>query len=109
MRKFLVSTLFISLIVLTGCTKIVPYYKPEIQQGNIISQQQVDQLNVGMTRKQVIDILGNPVLKPAFYNDEIHYISTLKPGKGAMTARHLTVYFKHNKLIKMTGDYKFKQ
>jgi outer membrane protein assembly factor BamE len=107
MRKLALVSICLFVLGLTSCTSIVPYYKPEIQQGNVISQQQVNQLRRGMTQQAVIKILGNPVIKPAFNTNQLMYVNTVKPGRGPTTEQRLILHFKNNHLVSADGDFTF--
>ena len=98
--------LTILLIGLSSCTRLIPYYKPDIQQGNIITQTQVNQLKKGMTEKQVIAILGTPVAEKTFHNNQLIYINTNKPNRGPYTAKRLILQFYRGKLATGQGDFK---
>ena len=43
--------------------KMPKLYKVAIQQGNVITQEMVDKLKPGMTRRQVAFVMGEPVLR----------------------------------------------
>ena len=45
-------------------------HKVSVQQGNVITQEMVDQLKPGMTRSQIAFIMGEPILRSAF-NDSL--------------------------------------
>ena len=53
-------------------------YKVEIVQGNVISKEKLDQVKVGMSRSQVRDILGSPLLADAFHGDRWDYIFMIR-------------------------------
>jgi len=80
-------------------------YRVEVQQGNKISQEMINQLKPGMTRQQVTDLLGDTVLDNVFGDVKLTYVYTLKPGVGHFQRRKLELYFHNNKLVKYTGDY----
>ncbi len=46
---------------ITGCSILKPY-EAELGQGNFIREEQIDQLEVGQTPKQVLFLLGTPLL-----------------------------------------------
>ena len=107
MRKIIIISSFIILIIgLSSCTRIVPYYKPDIQQGNIITQVQVNKLKKGMSQKQVIALLGKPIVENAFYTDQLIYVNTNLPNRGKFTEERLVLHFKYHKLVSGKGDFK---
>ncbi len=78
-------------------------YRPDIQQGNFISQEMLSQLKVGQTRDQVKFILGTPLLQDVFHADRWDFPFYLARGNGEMTSSRVTVYFKDNKVDKFDG------
>ena len=79
-------------------------YRPNVQQGNWITQQQIAQLRPGMTREQVRFVLGTPTLTPVFHADRWDYPYFLKPGYGPTQERRFTVYFENDRLVRWEGD-----
>lgn len=72
-------------------------YRMAIQQGNYLDPAQIEQLQTGMTRSQVLFLLGTPMVPPAFDNDRWDYYYYLKgrPLKEPLEQR-LTVYFEND-------------
>ena len=81
-------------------------HKIGIQQGNVLTQEMVDRLRPGMTRRQVLYVLGQPVVANTFRDDVWNYVYTFKPGYGEMTTQHLNVYFDGDLLTSFSGDFK---
>lgn len=79
-------------------------YRPDVHQGNVITQEMVDQLRQGMTREQVRFMLGTPLLVDEFHTDRWDYPYYLNPRKGPVQSRHLTLFFKENKLDRFVSD-----
>ena len=48
-------------------------YRPDVQQGNVVTKDMVDQLRPGMTRDQVRFLLGTPMLTDVFHQDRWDY------------------------------------
>jgi outer membrane protein assembly factor BamE len=99
---------------LTGCatvadttrqvaSSIVPY-KIEIVQGNFVSREQVEALKPGMSRAQVREILGTPLLQSVFHADRWDYVFTMKRKGIDAQARQLTVYFEGDAMARAEGD-----
>jgi outer membrane protein assembly factor BamE len=78
-------------------------YRPDIQQGNFVSQEMLAQLKVGQTREQVKFILGTPLLTDAFHANRWDYPFYLARGNGELTKARVTVYFKDDKVEKFDG------
>jgi outer membrane protein assembly factor BamE len=79
-------------------------YKVEVVQGNFVSKEQVDALRPGMSRQQVRDILGTPLVSSVFHQDRWDYVFTIKRQGVQPQARRLAVYFKGNALERSEGD-----
>jgi len=78
-------------------------YRPDIQQGNFVSQEMIQQLKVGQTRDQVKFVLGTPLLQDAFHADRWDYPFYLARGNGELTTSRVTVFFKDNKVDHFDG------
>lgn len=79
-------------------------YRPEIQQGNVISQEQINELKPGMTKRQVRFILGTPMLSDVFHADRWDYAFTRGIGSQPTEFQHVTVYFHEGRLNRISGD-----
>ncbi len=73
---------------------IVSPYKIDVVQGNFVSREQAAALQPGMTRVQVRDILGTPLLMSLFHADRWDYVFTFKRQGSEPQARKVTVHFK---------------
>ncbi len=78
-------------------------YRPDIQQGNFVSQEMLDQLKVGQNRDQVKFILGSPLLADAFHADRWDYPFYLARGNGELTTSRVSIYFKDNQVARIDG------
>lgn len=79
-------------------------YRVEVVQGNFVSKEQVEALQTGMTRQQVRDVLGTPLVTSIFHGDRWDYVFTLKRQGVPPQQRHLTVFFDGDKLARFEGD-----
>jgi outer membrane protein assembly factor BamE len=79
-------------------------YKIEIVQGNFVSREQVEALQPGMSRQQVREILGTPLVTSLFHGDRWDYIFTLKRQGVEPQQRRLTVYFTGEAMARFEGD-----
>ncbi len=75
---------------LTGCQIV---YKLPTRQGNVIEQKQLDQLAVGMTREQVLYLMGTPLAASPFRDDRWDYVGYYKSPRGKESKRVVTLYF----------------
>lgn len=101
-------------VALAGCSSldgaahrvanVVTPYKVEVVQGNFVSREQVEALQPGMSRQQVRDILGTPLVTSLFHAERWEYVFTIKrPGEDIQT-RKLTVFFQGDLLQRFEGD-----
>jgi len=83
---------------------MVTPYKIDIVQGNFVSREQVDALKNGMSRGQVKNILGTPLLTDVFHADRWDYVFTFKRQGVETQARKVTVFFKNDVLTRVEAD-----
>jgi outer membrane protein assembly factor BamE len=57
---------------------LITPYRMEIVQGNVITQEQLTRVKVGMTRRQVRDLLGTPLVTDAFHADRWDYLFSIR-------------------------------
>ncbi|WP_307692532.1 outer membrane protein assembly factor BamE [Variovorax ginsengisoli] len=79
-------------------------YKVEVVQGNFISSEQVEALKAGMSRQQVRQILGTPLLSDVFHNDRWDYVFTIRRQGVEPQQRRLTLFFKGDGVERFEGD-----
>lgn len=85
-------------------TGAVQPYRPPVVQGNFVSREQVEFLRPGITREQVRDILGTPLVTSVFHNDRWDYAFTLRRQGTAPQAFRLSLFFKEDRLERLEGD-----
>jgi outer membrane protein assembly factor BamE len=81
-------------------------YKIDIEQGNIITQEMIDQLRPGMTKRQVIFVMGTPLVRDPFHQDRWDYVYNYQPGGGIRGQERVTMFFENDLLTHFTGDFK---
>ena len=79
-------------------------YKPDIQQGNYVSQDVIAQLKPGMTREQVRFLLGTPLLTDIFHADRWDYVYWREAENGKRESRRVALFFNDGKLERVQGD-----
>ena len=90
---------------LTACNGFLSPHRIAIQQGNIITQPNVDKLKIGMSPRQVKYVLGTPLLVDTLNSDEWHYIYSLRLKNGKTIKKNLVVTFDDDALVTIDGDY----
>ena len=98
MKRFFILFLTLNL---TGCCYFL--YRPDIQQGNVISYQAFQQLKPGMTQTQVLYIMGTPALIHTFNPQRWDYVYTFRKGTGLTHEKRFYLYFDQDRLVKISG------
>ena len=100
MTRYLFLALIAVLTLNTGCKLI---YKQNVQQGNAHEQEDLDQIELGMTKKQVAYLLGTPAVKDPFHQDRWDYISMFSRRGGEPVRRLVTLNFENDLLVATDG------
>lgn len=122
MQKLLISSCCLFFLQMTACSsgeeksdnaptnsfleRIPIVYRQDIQQGNIITQEMVNKLEPGMTKRQVRFVLGTPMLVDAFHLNRWDYQYANTEGWGETERKRLTLYFQNDRLMRLEGDYR---
>ena len=102
-----ILSLFSLLVVITGCSSLEfpGTYRIAIHQGNVISQDIINKLKVGMTRQQVQYVLGTPLVKDSFNQNRWDYYYSVRDSEGETSNKQVSVFFVKDELYKITGEY----
>jgi outer membrane protein assembly factor BamE len=118
MHKLLIIVMLASSTLLVACSGAsnignaipnavdrMPFiYRPTIQQGNIVSQDAVNQLQPGMTSRQVRFVLGTPMLEDTFHQNRSDYVYTIGVGSRPEEITRTTLVFENDRLVRIEGD-----
>ena len=100
------STAFIAAtlaIAVSGCGIL---YKQPIYQGNLIEKAAADQLQAGMSKQQVVNLLGTPSIADPFHHDRWDYTASQRDGRmGHTEVKNLTLWFQGDSLNRWEGEY----
>ena len=101
MRKLLVIiTAMVASALVSACV-----YRAPLAQGNLLDQEDIDQIEVGMTRGQVRFLLGTPMIDDSFNTDRWDYVYYLKIGRDKATLkRWVSVYFAEDNVQELVKD-----
>ena len=113
-RRVWLSSLGAGVLALSACStvdsastrlvSVVTPYKIDVVQGNFVSREQAEMLKAGMSRGQVRDILGTPLLNSIFHANRWDYVFTFKRQNVEPQSRRVTVFFKDDLLEKVQAD-----
>ncbi len=101
-------SLIAPLIIISACSTIasdVPFvYEIDVDQGNVIDQDMVNQLRPEMSKRQVIYIMGSPLLTDPFSTDRWDYVYSVQPGGEDRVEKRIALFFAEDSLIHVSGD-----
>ncbi len=107
------SFALLSAFALGGCSSInepasvkgflafIAPYRPDVIQGNVVTTEQIALVKPGMTRAQVREALGSPLITDPFHNDRWDYVFTLKRQGFDDQARSFVVVFEKDAVLKI--------
>jgi outer membrane protein assembly factor BamE len=80
-------------------------YRIDIQQGNLLEDEDVGRIEVGMTRSQVQFVLGTPMIADSFHRDRWDYAYYLTRGRSRdVERRWVVVYFEDDRVSRVERD-----
>ena len=94
------------LLILAGCGSNFGFpgvYKINVEQGNVVTQEMVEQLRPGLNRRQVRYIMGTPLIEDSFHSDRWDYRYLLRNGNQTVSETRLTLWFDNDELIRAGG------
>lgn len=78
-------------------------YRINVEQGNVVTDEMVEQLRPGLNRRQVRYIMGTPLVEDAFHSDRWDYRYLLRNGNETLSTTQLTLWFDGDELIRAEG------
>ncbi len=72
-----------------------------VQQGNLLPQEKMERLKIGMSKEDVSILMGTSMLSPTFNNERWDYAYTWRRGSGANEVHNLSLYFNHDRLARI--------
>jgi outer membrane protein assembly factor BamE len=113
MQKLLIPISIFASLFLGACSgdpvvnRLPWVYRIDIQQGNVINQDMVSQLRLGMTRRQVQFLLGAPMLTDPFHANRWDYFYLYRPGSESdaePARRNISLFFDADELVRIDGS-----
>jgi outer membrane protein assembly factor BamE len=108
MRKSLYYLSLLTSLTLVSCSTILNHlpgvYSLEIQQGNIIDQAMIDQLRPGMSKRQVVFIMGSPMMDDVFHKNRWDYIYSNQPSGEDRVQKQVSLFFENDQIVGIQGD-----
>lgn len=86
--------------VSSGCGVI---YKVDVYQGSLLREENVEQLRTGLTRRQVVALLGTPAISDPFHQERWDYVSTVSKDGNEPEIHNLRLHFEGDVLARIEG------
>jgi outer membrane protein assembly factor BamE len=98
--RFRVLSIVLTALALTACV-----YRIDIQQGNLLDDEDIVQIEVGMTRSQVQFLLGTPMVADSFHRDRWDYAYYFRRGRSPdLIQRWVVVHFENDRVTRIDRD-----
>ena len=95
------------LAALVGCGSNFGFpgvYRINVEQGNVVTEEMVEQLRPGLNRRQVRYIMGTPLIEDSFHEDRWDYRYLLRNGNELLSETQLTLWFEGEELVRAEGS-----
>jgi outer membrane protein assembly factor BamE len=76
-------------------------YKMDIRQGNYVTPAMRENLKIGMTRPQVLFVMGTPLIQDPFHKDRWDYVYRYEHARKIVATQKTTLYFEGDKLARI--------
>lgn len=97
-------------LTLTACTTIMNnlpgVYRLDIEQGNMIDQSMIDQLRPNMSKRQVLYIMGSPMLADSFHEKRWDYLYSKQTSGEERVQKRVSLFFEGDNLMAVQGDFR---
>jgi outer membrane protein assembly factor BamE len=101
--RFKILTVLLSFLFISACS-VPKVYKLTVQQGNIVTQDMIDELKVGMTKRQVAYVMGTPLIRSPYQQERWDYLYTLERRDTVVKNYQVTLFFKDELYTRLEGE-----
>jgi outer membrane protein assembly factor BamE len=101
--QFKIITVLLSFLFISACS-IPKVYKLTVQQGNIVTQDMIEELKVGMTKRQVAYVMGTPLIRSPYQQERWDYLYTLERRDKVVKSYQVTLFFKDELYTRLEGE-----
>ena len=95
-----------AICLLVSSCELVKLHRINIQQGNLVTQKMIDKLKPGMTKEQVVYIMGHPLARNSFDQTRWDYVHTMSIERRVPDRRVISLYFEGDSLVRFEGFLK---
>lgn len=86
-------------LLFTGCSYLPPVpYRIDVQQGNVVTDEMIETLKPGMTKSQVLFVMGSPLIVDAFRENRWDYVYIFRDKGKLSEQKRLTIFFENELL-----------
>jgi len=79
-------------------------HRTNVPQGNVIDQASLDALRPGMSKSQVVFLMGTPLLVDPFHLERWDYVDSIAINWKPRVERKVSLYFDGDRLVRVDGD-----
>lgn len=99
-----------ALVALGGCASLqsegnllglITPYRIDVVQGNVVTKEQLALVRPGMSRVQVRDVLGSPLVTDVFHADRWDYVFTIRRPGTQPQLRSVVAFFEGDRLLRV--------
>lgn len=91
---------FILVCSLASCAAY-DFSRSIVQQGNLLPENKIERLKIGMSKKDAAILMGTSLLSPLFNQDRWDYAYTLRKGNAPLEKRYVSLYFEQDRLVRI--------
>lgn len=107
-----IKLVILSSVLLASCSHLstpglgfLRPYKIDIQQGNLITPEMREKVQLGMSSAMVRSILGTPLISDSFHANRWDYVYSLEKDGEQAGKQRLTLYFKDEHLMRIDDSH----
>ena len=95
-------------LLLAGCS-FLPHilYRIDVQQGNVVTEEMLEKLKPGMTKSQVLFVMGSPLIVDTFRDNRWDYAYILREKGDLIEQKRLTLFFEDDTLVNIENHLSF--
>lgn len=95
-------------LLLAGCS-FLPHilYRIDVQQGNVVTEEMLEKLKPGMTKSQVLFVMGSPLIVDTFRDNRWDYVYILREKGDLIEQKRLTLFFDDDTLVNIENYLSF--
>lgn len=107
-KPTVVNTTLKAIVIITTCISVSGCIFPgvfriDVAQGNIVTEEMVDQLKPGMTQEQVLYVMGTPIIQDTLHPERWDYVYSISRAGATPDIYRVTLYFKGNQFVRKEG------